>query len=85
MCSASTLFGGNNPAGRLPITYYADIDEIGPLGNDYSVYPTAGSLGRTYRFFTGKPPLYPFGYGLSFSEFQCKGGGVTSNSLSPQG
>ncbi len=58
---AETLAGENNPAGRLPVTFYASVNQLPPFAN----YDTAG---RTYRFFTGTP-LYPFGYGLSFSEF----------------
>jgi beta-glucosidase len=59
---AETLSGENNPAGRLPVTFYESVDQLPPF-NDYS------TAGRTYRFFTGKP-LYPFGYGLSFSDFR---------------
>jgi beta-glucosidase len=58
---AQTLSGRNNPAGRLPVTFYKSVDQL-PNFEDYSM------KGRTYRYFTGKP-LYPFGYGLSYTQF----------------
>jgi beta-glucosidase len=58
---ANTLAGENNPAGRLPVTFYTDVSQL-PNFEDYSM------KNRTYRYFTGKP-LYPFGYGLSYSTF----------------
>jgi beta-glucosidase len=59
---AETLSGQNNPAGRLPITFYQSVAQL-PSFSDYSM------SNRTYRFFTGQP-LYPFGYGLSYSQFR---------------
>jgi beta-glucosidase len=58
---AQTLSGKNNPAGRLPVTFYKDVSQLPPF-EDYSM------KGRTYRYFAGTP-LYPFGYGLSYSKF----------------
>ncbi|MGD0857727.1 MAG: glycoside hydrolase family 3 C-terminal domain-containing protein [Terracidiphilus sp.] len=58
---AETLSGKNDPAGRLPVTFYTGIDQL-PLFEDYSM------RNRTYRYFSGKP-LYPFGYGLSYTTF----------------
>src|SRR6185295_12784621 len=58
---ADVLFGDYNPAGRLPVTFYKSVDQLPPF-TDYSM------AGRTYRYFKGEP-LYPFGYGLSYTEF----------------
>ena len=58
---AQTLAGEYNPGGRLPVTFYESADQLPPF-TDYSM------KGRTYRYFTGQP-LYPFGYGLSYSDF----------------
>ena len=58
---AETLSGKNNPAGRLPITFYKGVEQL-PNFEDY------GMANRTYRYFTDKP-LYPFGYGLSYTKF----------------
>ena len=58
---ADVLFGDYNPAGRLPVTFYRSVDDV-PAFDDYRM------AGRTYRFFKGQP-LYPFGYGLSYTTF----------------
>jgi len=59
---AETLSGKNNPAGRLPVTFYTGVNQL-PNFEDYSMER------RTYRYFRGKP-LYPFGYGLSYTTFK---------------
>lgn len=68
---AETLFGAYNPAGRLPVTFYRNDAQL-PDFEDYSME------GRTYRFMTEKP-LYAFGHGLSYTDFEYANPSATVN------
>jgi len=70
---AHTLAGLNNPAGRLPVTFYKDVDDLPPF-TEYSL------KNRTYRYYTGKPE-WGFGYGLSYSNFTYSPVTLSSNTL----
>ena len=70
---AETLSGKNNPAGRLPVTFYAGVDQLPPF-DDYSM------ANRTYRYFKGKP-LYGFGDGLSYTTFSYSNLKLSDRSL----
>ena len=70
---ADVLFGDYNPAGRLPITFYKSVDQL-PDFQDYSM------KGRTYRYMT-QTPLYPFGYGLSYTTFAYSNGALTKTKI----
>ena len=59
---ANVLFGKENPSGKLPVTFYSANNELPPF-DSYEME------NRTYRFMTEKP-LYPFGYGLSYTQFE---------------
>ena len=74
---AEVLSGDYNPAGRLPVTFYQSVAQLPPFGN-YSM------AGRTYRYFT-EPPLYPFGYGLSFSSFNYSDAKVSQSQVAADG
>lgn len=70
---AETISGKNNPAGRLSVTFYKGVDQL-PNFEDY------GMANRTYRYFNGKP-LYPFGYGLSYTKFNYSDLSVPSQAV----
>jgi beta-glucosidase len=72
---AEVLFGDCNPSGRLPVTFYRGLDQVPPF-EDYRM------AGRTYRFMTEKP-LYPFGFGLSYTRFEYSGLKVTPAQIRP--
>jgi len=70
---AQTLAGINNPAGRLPVTFYKGIEQL-PEFDDYAMND------RTYRYFKAEP-LYPFGHGLSYSKFEYSNLKLPGNEL----
>ena len=74
---ADVLFGDYNPGGRLPVTFYRSVDDLPPF-EDYDM------AGRTYRFFDGVP-LYPFGFGLSYTTFGYDELRTSSETLSADG
>jgi beta-glucosidase len=71
---AQVLAGEYNPAGRLPVTFYRSVSQLPPFGS-YSMN------GRTYRYFQGTP-LYPFGYGLSYTTFAYSNPKLSQASIS---
>jgi beta-glucosidase len=70
---AETLSGENNPAGRLPVTFYTGVDQLPPF-DDYSM------ANRTYRYFKGKP-LFAFGDGMSYTSFAYSQMNVSTEKL----
>ncbi|MBD2871018.1 glycoside hydrolase family 3 protein [Paenibacillus arenilitoris] len=71
---ADVLFGDVNPAGRVNMTWYKSVDQLPPF-MDYDIIRG----GRTYQYFEGEP-LYPFGHGLSYSEFRYEALHLSPNS-----
>jgi len=72
---AEVLFGDYNPAGRLPVTFYKSVDQL-PAFDNYQMD------GRTYRFFKGEP-LYPFGFGLSYTRFKYSAFSISPARIAP--
>jgi len=81
---ADVLFGKQNPSGHLNFTWYADDSQLADMSN-YGLTPgeTSG-LGRTYQYFTGAP-TYPFGFGLSYSNFAYSAATVDNASVTADG
>ncbi len=86
---ADVIFGQYNPGGKLATTWYASIKQLPPF-HDYSVIPDnrrepsqAGQAsGRTYMYMKDKP-LYPFGFGLSYTTFAYSNLKLNRGSLAP--
>lgn len=74
---ARVLFGDKNPEGRMPVTFYRTSEEL-PAFTDYSM------KGRTYRYMKGEA-LYPFGYGLSYTEFTYTSVRISSDIIQTEG
>lgn len=72
---ADVLFGDYNPAGRLPVTFVKSLDQV-PQFTDYSM------KNRTYRYMK-EEPLYPFGYGLSYTTFKYSNLKINSKEIAP--
>lgn len=74
---ADVLFGKQNPAGRLPVTFYKGDEKL-PAFDDYAM------ANRTYRYFGGEP-LYPFGFGLSYTQFSYSTLRLSNTSVAANG
>jgi beta-glucosidase len=74
---ADVLAGDYDPSGRLPVTFYKSLDQL-PAFEDYSMAK------RTYRYFAGEP-LYPFGFGLSYTSFAYKNARVDNANVDAKG
>ena len=70
---ADILFGDYNPSGKLPVTFYKSVKDL-PDFKNYNME------NRTYKYFKGEP-LFPFGHGLSYSNFEYSNLKITDNTI----
>jgi beta-glucosidase len=86
---ADVLFGDYNPSGKLPVTFPRSVGQIPSYYNHLSIGRpyTPGKPGNyTSQYFEGEPgPLYPFGYGLSYTDFTLSDINLSSRSLKKGG
>ncbi len=80
---ADVLLGQANPSGHLPFTWYRSESQLRPIG-DYGIRPTESKPGRTYMYFDGNVS-YPFGYGLSYTNFEYTDLRIDRQSVTPNG
>jgi beta-glucosidase len=73
---ADALFGAYNPGGKLTSTWYSSLSDL-PSMDDYDI-----KNNRTYMYFTGTP-IYPFGFGLSYTTFTYDNLALTSTAIAP--
>lgn len=71
---AEVLYGKVNPSGKLPVTFYKSTEQLGDF-EDYNMN------GRTYRYMRNDAPLFPFGYGLSYTTFKIGDATVSSHNI----
>lgn len=91
---ANVLLGKKNPSGHLDFTWYRNDTQLPSMSNYYLTRRKTNGLGRTYMYFTGSrvgsyrhftmvPPTYPFGYGLSYSQFKISDIKASAKQVSP--
>jgi beta-glucosidase-like glycosyl hydrolase len=79
---ANVLLGKKNPSGHLNFTWYKDDNQLPDKSNYYLTPGKTNDLGRTYMYFTGEPS-YPFGYGLSYTQFKITKVNVSKTDITP--
>lgn len=79
---ANVLLGKKNPCGHLDFTWYKDNTQLPDKSNYYLTPSKTNGLGRTYMYFTGEPS-YPFGYGLSYTQFKFSNAHISKTEMTP--
>jgi beta-glucosidase-like glycosyl hydrolase len=79
---SNVLLGKKNPSGHLDFTWYKDDNQLPDKSNYYLTPSKTNGLGRTYMYFTGEPS-YPFGYGLSYTQFTFSNVHISKTQITP--
>jgi beta-glucosidase len=81
---ADVMFGRQNPSGHLNFTWYTDDSQLPAMSNYGLTAGATSGVGRTYQYFTGTP-TYPFGYGLSYTNFAYSAATADQSSVNADG